>query len=74
MDLSGSNEIVYQKRKGLLTKKEHSRGLIKLRKAMNEFKVTQRLYRSIQDKNSINEELTREFDLLKSHFKDLMDT
>ena len=40
---------------------------------MNEFKVTNRRYRSIQDQGSIKEEMTREFDLLRSHFKDVME-
>jgi potassium intermediate/small conductance calcium-activated channel subfamily N protein 2 len=40
---------------------------------MNKFKVTQRLYRSIKDTGSLNEEMTREFTLIRSEFKDLMD-
>lgn len=40
---------------------------------MNEFKVTQRMYKSIQDTGSINEEMTREFDLVRSNFKDMME-
>lgn len=38
---------------------------MKLRKVMNKFKTVQRYYKGIQDSNSINEEMSREFDYLK---------
>lgn len=40
---------------------------------MNDFKVTQRLYKSITNTGSLNEEMTREFDLVRSSFKEMMD-
>ncbi len=39
---------------------------------MNKFKIVQRYYKSIQDSNSINEEMSREFDYLKQDFKEMM--
>ena len=45
---------------------------MRLRKVMNEFKTVVRVYKSIHDSSSINEEMSREFDYLKQNFKDLM--
>lgn len=64
---------VFKGRKGSLNQKQRQLYMMKLRKSLNEFKLIQRLYRNIQDKASLNEEMTREFELLRQNFKGLQE-
>lgn len=72
MEVSTEKCNHFSHRRGVHSHQQHQRLMIRLRKAMNEFKIVQRLYRSIQDTGSLNEEMSREFDLLRSEFKELM--
>ncbi|CAD8158447.1 unnamed protein product [Paramecium octaurelia] len=58
---------------GTLTRKQHHQLIVRLKQTLINFKMTHRQHKTKQDENSLNEEITNQFSLLKNDFKQLME-
>ncbi|CAD8211313.1 unnamed protein product [Paramecium pentaurelia] len=68
-----SLKIFVALKKGNLSKVQLKILLIKLRKNLNDFKISRRQYRNKQDVGNMNEEITNQFSLLKSDFSEVIE-